>query len=88
MDFQGQKHLTDIKTLSILEEELDPSIFYRANRRFIININAIKKFKAFDRVKLMVELIVKVPEEVIISQENASYFKNWIASKDDLGINT
>lgn len=86
IDFQGQKHLTDIKTLSILEEELDPSIFYRANRRFIININAIKKFKPLDRVKLTVELIVKVPEEVIISQENASDFKNWIASKDDLGI--
>jgi DNA-binding LytR/AlgR family response regulator len=84
VDFQGQKHLTDIKTLGILEEEIDPLIFYRANRKFIININAIKKFKVLDRVKLSVELSVKVPEEVIISQENASYFKNWIASKGDL----
>jgi DNA-binding LytR/AlgR family response regulator len=84
VDFQGQKHLTDIKTLTILEEELDPLIFYRANRKFIININSIKKFKPLDRVKLSVELIVKVPEEIIISQENASYFKNWIATKDEL----
>jgi DNA-binding LytR/AlgR family response regulator len=86
VDFQGQKHLTDIKTLNTLEEEVEPGVFYRANRRFIININAIKKFKHVDRVKLFVELIVKVPEEIIISQENASSFKNWIASKNDASI--
>jgi DNA-binding LytR/AlgR family response regulator len=85
-DFQGQKHLTDFKTLTLLEEELDPSVFYRANRRFIININAIKIIKPLDRVKLTVELTVKVPELVIISQENASSFKNWVASQDDLKI--
>jgi DNA-binding LytR/AlgR family response regulator len=84
IDFQEQKHLTDIKTLSLLEEEIDPLIFYRANRKFIININAIKKFRPVDRVKLSVELMVKVPEEVIISQENASDFKKWIASRDEL----
>ncbi|MDB5232392.1 MAG: response regulator transcription factor [Chitinophagaceae bacterium] len=86
VDFREQKHLTDIKTLNILEEELDTRIFYRANRKFIININAIKKFRLLDRVKLAVELTVKVPEEVIISQENAPYFKNWIASKGDPDI--
>jgi DNA-binding LytR/AlgR family response regulator len=86
VDFKGQKHLTDIKTLTLLEEELDPLIFYRANRKFIVNINSIKKFKVLDRVKLSVELSVKVPEEVIISQENASYFKSWIASKNDIDI--
>ena len=85
-DFHGQKHLTDFKTLTLLEEELDPSLFYRANRRFIININAIKIIKPLDRVKLSVELTVKVPETVIISQENASLFKNWVASQDDLKI--
>jgi DNA-binding LytR/AlgR family response regulator len=84
IDFHGQKHLTDFKTLSLLEEELDTSIFYRVNRKFIVNINAIKKFKSLDRVKLTVELTMKVPEEIIISQENAADFKNWIASKDDL----
>ncbi|HUQ66815.1 MAG TPA: LytTR family transcriptional regulator DNA-binding domain-containing protein, partial [Flavitalea sp.] len=64
----------------------DPHLFYRANRRFIININAIKKFKPLDRVKFTVELRVKVPEEIVISQENASDFKKWIASKNDATI--
>lgn len=81
IDFQGQKHLTDFKKLNILEEETDASLFFRVNRKFIININAIKKFKTLNRVKLTVELTVAVPEEIIISQENASEFKNWIASE-------
>jgi DNA-binding LytR/AlgR family response regulator len=84
VDFQGQKHLTDFRTLNVLEEELDPIVFYKANRWFILNINAIKKFRQLDRVKLSVELVVKAPEEVVISQGNVSAFKNWIAGKDGL----
>src|SRR5688572_2489042 len=86
VDFQGQKHLTDFKTLTLVEEELDASQFFRANRRFIINVNAIKIIRPLDRVKLSVELNVKVPEAVVISQENTSRFKNWVASQDDLTI--
>ena len=83
VDFKGQKHLTDLKTLNALEEELDPYLFYRANRKFIVNINAIKKFRSHDRVKLLVELVLKAPEDIIISQDSAAAFKNWISSKND-----
>jgi DNA-binding LytR/AlgR family response regulator len=83
IDFQGQKHLTDFRTLNALEDELDADVFYKANRWFILNINAIKKFRQFDRVKLSVELLVKTPEEVIISQGNVAGFKNWVACKGE-----
>jgi DNA-binding LytR/AlgR family response regulator len=81
VDFQGQKHLTDFKTLNFLEEGLDPMTFYKANRWIIININAIKKFRQVDRVKLSVELSVKVPDEIIISQGNVANFKDWVAAR-------
>ncbi len=83
VDLNGQKHLTDFKTLNELEDELDQMIFYKVNRQFIVNINAIKKFRQVDRVKLAVELIVKVPGEIIISQGNVPGFKNWIACRND-----
>lgn len=76
---EGTKYLLD-KTLKELEDELDPATFYRANRKFIININYIKSYKVFDKVKLLVEMVIPVAEDIVISQETASDFKAWISN--------
>jgi DNA-binding LytR/AlgR family response regulator len=76
---EGKKYLVD-KNLKELEEELDTKIFYRANRKFIININYVKSYKAFDKIKILVELILPVGEEIIVSQESAIDFRKWIAA--------
>ena len=51
IDRWGKKYLAD-KNLSELEEELDDATFFRANRQYIININFIRGFKAYEKVKL------------------------------------
>jgi DNA-binding LytR/AlgR family response regulator len=74
----GMKYISD-KNLTILERELDRSIFFRANRKYIISINFIKAFRPFEKVKLQVDL--SIPDQVrqvVISQESAKSFKNWI----------
>ena len=78
IDVAGKKYISE-KNLSELEEILDNSRFFRANRQYIINIDFIKGFKTFDRVKLLVDL--KVPDinhNIIISQENSSQFREWM----------
>lgn len=78
IDKNGRKFLTD-RNLAELEEKLDPSIFFRASRQYIINLNYIHSFKTYERAKIWVELTVKVPEHtIIISQETAPYFRRWI----------
>lgn len=77
VDKNGQKFILD-RSLSDLEKETDPLVFYRANRKFLINITAIKKIKSYPRSKLQLELTPPVEEEVIISQENVSDFKTWM----------
>jgi DNA-binding LytR/AlgR family response regulator len=39
-----QKYLAD-KSLHDLEKELDPKIFFRVNRQYMININYLESFK-------------------------------------------
>lgn len=73
----GQKYLVD-KPLSELETDLDPKLFFRANRSYILHYEAVTKFKPFGKGKIQVELLHKPPEEVIISQENATAFKEWM----------
>jgi two-component system, LytTR family, response regulator len=78
VDKWGKKYLVD-KNLGELEEDLDDSIFFRANRQYIININYIKGFKSYEKVKLQVDLAL--PELnycIIISQETAPAFRKWM----------
>lgn len=75
----GKKFLVD-KNLKELVEELDPACFYRANRKYIINIGFIKSYKPYDKIKLQVELTVPLGEELIISQESAADFRKWISA--------
>jgi DNA-binding LytR/AlgR family response regulator len=78
VDKENRKYMAEMSNLSELEEELDKNIFYRANRKYIINANYIKRFKPLERSKISVELVLPVNEEIIISQENSASFKKWI----------
>jgi DNA-binding LytR/AlgR family response regulator len=78
VDKEGKKFMAHANNLTELMQQLNKKIFFRANRKYIININFIRKYKPFDRVKVEVELFIQSPETVVISQENSSSFKNWI----------
>jgi len=79
VDSNNQKFILD-KSLADLEKELDPQLFFRLNRKYLANINAVKKIKACGKGKLEVDLAPAVDEEVIISNENMGAFKEWIGS--------
>ncbi|TXI81613.1 MAG: response regulator transcription factor [Crocinitomicaceae bacterium] len=77
--FTGEKYQFDYSTLDEVEALLDPQKFYRANRQFIIHIEAILTVKAVENSKLMIKL--KAPNdklEIDISREKAPVFKKWL----------
>jgi DNA-binding LytR/AlgR family response regulator len=78
VDKEGKKFMTHANNLSELMNQLNKKMFYRANRKYIININYIKKYKPVNRVKLEVDLTIPASEPIVISQENTSDFKEWI----------
>ena len=78
VDTKGNKFILD-QSLSDLETQIDSAIFYRANRKYLIHINAIKKIKSYPKSKMQLEVDPPVGEEIIISQENVTAFKNWMA---------
>ena len=78
IDRSGKKYLAD-KNLGELEEMLDENIFFRANRQYIININFIKGFKSYEKVKLQVDLTLpELNHCIIVSQETAPLFREWM----------
>lgn len=78
VDSKGNKYILD-QSLADLEKQVDPGIFYRVNRKYLVHINAIKKIKSFSKSKIQLEIDPPVTEEIVISQENVAAFKDWMA---------
>lgn len=68
------------ETIGSLEPQLDTSDFFRINRKFIININAIREMYKLSRNRVRVVLEPAPVEglEVVVSEERAEAFKNWL----------
>lgn len=77
VDHKGQKYILD-QSLSDIETQVDPASFYRVNRKYLVNMGAIKRIKTYPKSKLLLEVEPVLPEEIIISQENAAAFKQWM----------
>ena len=77
VDGKGQKFIIDT-SLHELEKELDPAFFFRINRKYIVSMQHISRIRTFPKSKLLLELSPPAPEEILISQEAAPAFKQWM----------
>jgi DNA-binding LytR/AlgR family response regulator len=77
--FQGHSYPVE-HTLDNLEHMMDPSVFFRINRKFLVNIAAIANMVAYSRGRVKLELNPKAEEEfeAIVSIDRANSFKKWL----------
>ena len=64
-------------TLDDIMNELDPQMFFRANRQFIVSRQSIKDVSVWFGNKLAINLNVETPEKIIVSKARVSEFKIW-----------
>jgi two-component system, LytTR family, response regulator LytT len=65
-------------TMEKLEEMLDPTLFFRINRQFIIHVDSIKNMYPYSKSRIKVELSPPSDLDAIVSFSNAHQFKNWL----------
>ncbi|MDD5151604.1 MAG: LytTR family DNA-binding domain-containing protein [Flavobacterium sp.] len=75
--FDNRNYLIET-TLEVLEQELDSKNFFRISRKFIIPLKAIKEIVVYSNSRLKVILPSYNDDEVIVSREKVTDFKNWI----------
>lgn len=75
--YSGPKEVIP-QTLEELEGELNPKLFFRANRQYIIHIDAILHIHNYFNGKLKVILKHNSDAEVIVSRDKASLLKDWM----------
>ena len=73
----GKRFFSD-HNISQLENFLDPSKFFKVNRKYIIHISSISTMTAYSKSRLKVDLKPPHPEDVIVSVERSPAFKAWL----------
>ncbi len=74
---EGRDYLLDT-TLEQLENELAPQTFFRVNRTFYININAIKDIISYTNSRLQLKLNSYCDQDIIVARERVKDFKIWL----------
>ena len=74
--FAGNKPLI-LKSLNALEERLDDKVFFRANRKHIVNLRMIEKIEPYFNGGLLLEL--KGGEKIEVSRRQTVKFKEMMS---------
>ena len=76
LNTEGKKFITEYRSLDEIEELVDPSVFFRANRQVLVHLAAIESYRTDHTSKLQLKLKA-IKEEVAISKERAGEFRQW-----------
>jgi two-component system, LytTR family, response regulator LytT len=73
-----QKRFPMDQPLDELIEVLDPQLFFRANRQFIVTFQSIAEIHPYFKGRIKLNLAPATTEEIVISAERTPEFKSWI----------
>ena len=75
----GTRYLFD-GTLANLEKKLDPNIFFRINRKFIVSYSSIIDMSYYSKTRIKLNLNPTCEEamDAIVSQDKSAEFKKWL----------
>ena len=80
MSFNQQEYSVN-HSLEQIQHLLAPEHFFRLNRQYLINFNAIKEVEHYFARKLLVKLAVPSPEKLLVSKEKVSGFLHWLENR-------
>jgi two-component system LytT family response regulator len=67
--------------LDTLDSILDPKVFFRINRQYIISIHSIAEMFAYSKSRVLIKLNPASKHETIVSTERSADFKHWLGDE-------
>ena len=80
MCFDKQEHFVNY-SLEQIENLLPVQQFYRLNRQYLVNFNAVKEVEHYFARKLLVNTIIPTREKLTVSKEKVSHFLHWLDNR-------
>lgn len=66
--------------LEVLEKQLDPKLFFRANRQYIIHVDSIQYVHNYFNGKLKIVPKKNTEIAIIVSRDKSTFLKRWLDS--------
>lgn len=76
----GKRFLAD-NNLDQLENMLDPKLFFRINRQFIIAYSSIAEMFSYSKSRVLLKLNPPSKLDTIVSTERSAFFKAWLSGE-------
>lgn len=73
----SRNHILDF-TLEQLEDMIDPSVFFRVNRKYFVRAESILDIIAYTNSRLKLVLKNSTDNDVIVARERVQEFKQWL----------
>ena len=66
------------QSLNDLEQQLNPDLFFRANRQYTVNIDSIDKLTNFFKYRMIISLHGFPELRIVVSKDKIIQLKNWL----------
>lgn len=73
----AKKYVLD-STLEQVESTVDPAVFFRINRKYLVKVDAVEEVLSYSNSRLKVKLKNSSDTDILISREKVSDFKAWL----------
>ncbi|SIO03381.1 LytR/AlgR family response regulator transcription factor [Algoriphagus halophilus] len=74
---EGKKYVLD-STLEQVESQIDPTLFFRINRKYLCSYSSISDIFTYSNSRLKIKLINCEDQDILISRDKTSAFKSWL----------
>jgi len=74
----GKKYVVQYTLEELSQRLLNPRLYFRVNRSFIVSFSNIKELKVHHGGRLKVVLFQAQDQELIVSRENVNEFRRWL----------
>ena len=78
--FDKQEYFVNY-SLEQIQSLLAGKDFYRVNRQYLVNFNAVKEVEHYFARKLLVNLIIPAKDKLLVSKEKVSSFLHWLDNR-------
>jgi len=76
----GKDYLLD-QSVEQVEELVDPTAFFRINRKYLVSLKSINDVIAYSNSRLKLKVLQHVDDEFLVAREKVKDFKDWLEGK-------
>lgn len=76
----GKDYVLD-QSIEQLEMLVDPAVFFRINRKYLVSLKCIKDVITYSNSRLKLKVQQPVDDEFLVAREKVKEFKDWLEGK-------